>query len=255
MHRFYCPDTHFSKNSVTLNEKDEIHHLKNVLRLTTSDTLFLFNGTGGEAKGKVERITNQKIEIAILETSQKSPLLPEITLACAIPKKTKFEWIVEKCVELGVSKVIPLETKRTQLNLSASGKEKKLKRYRTVAVNAAKQSQQAFLPKIEPVTGYKEAIQNAAQNPGTILIPSLVGERKELRAALEETKTEEQEGRDSNPGTLTIFIGPEGDFTPEEYQLAFEHKAVPVSLGETILKVETAAIASLSFIRLFFHQT
>ncbi len=170
---------------------------------------------------------------------QKDRPQAKIILACAPPKKGKFEFIIEKCTELGVDEIIPLKTKRTQVIFSADRMRVKLSRFEAVAVNAAKQSQRTKVPHIYPMTSLPQVLKTLDPD-GVHLFPSLHNHPKSIAEVL--LKVDKQK-------SVTLFIGPEGDFTPDELDLAIQHGCVPVSLGDTVLKVETAAIAAVAFVK------
>ena len=243
MHRFYCPEANFSSKHISITDRDELHHLRDVLRLKKNVQVCLFDGKGKEASGKLLSVTPQKTDITVLsvkELKQKKPLL---ILACALPKKSKFEFIIEKATELGVDEIIPLKTQRTEINLSGNRLVKKQSRYQTVAINAAKQSQRSFVPMIHPVMDFPSALDHLAKTTGTI-IPSLTGKRENILNSFKKLRS---------PDAISFLIGPEGDFTAEEYAQAQERSCIPVTLGKTVLKVETAAICALFCANLFFR--
>ena len=244
MHRFFYPTTDFTENPIHLTTTKELHHLRNVLRLKANDAVTLFNGRGSEATGRLVEINTQQATIEIESVVHIKPKIPKTILACAIPKKGKFELIIEKATELGVDEIIPLKTTRTEIALKDERLKKKMERYQTVAINAAKQCQRATIPVIHETQTVAAAF-TTLEKTTTIIMPSLVEKRQHFLKTLTAFK---------QPQAIAIFIGPEGDFTDEEYAFAQKHGAHPVSLGKTILKVETAAICSLSALALFFDK-
>lgn len=243
MHQFYCPETDLSSESVLISDKDELHHLRNVLRLKKNDEVHLFNGKGKEAEGTLLAVSSQQANVQIRSVKQFKRKHPFIILACALPKKSKFELIIEKATELGVDEIIPLKTHRTEINLTGIRYNKKQLRYQTIAVNASKQSKRTFVPIIHPITNFAPALDQLTKT-STAIIPSLNEKHKNLLEAFEKIKS---------PEKISFLIGPEGDFTPEEYTQAQQAGCIPVTLGEAVLKVETAAICTLSCAKLFFH--
>jgi len=243
MHRFYCPKADFSSKNIFITDKDELHHLRDVLRLKKGDEVHLFDGKGREASGNFVAVTSREANVQIHSVTQFERKGPLIILACALPKKSKFEFIIEKATELGVDEIIPLKTHRTEINLKGDRLDKKILRYQTVAINASKQSKRLIIPTIHPITDFTSVLKHLAKTT-TPIIPSLSGERKNLLNTFKNIPS---------PKAVSFLIGPEGDFTPEEYALAQEEGCIPVSLGETVLKVETAAICALSCANLFFH--
>ena len=243
MRRFFISQADFSKSSVTLTDHDEIHHIKNVLRFKKGQEVCVFNQKGQEAVCLIEQILADRIEMAIKEVkTSMAQNGPRVILACALPKKSKFEWIIEKCVELGVAEIYPLQTKRTEVILREEKMSAKLKRFEAVALNASKQSGRNHVPVIHPAISFQDVLKKGSAG-ALKLIPCLIKNRRNLF-----------EVSSSTPGVeeVYILIGPEGDFTDEEVKESISAGYIPVSLGETTLKVETAAISTVSFVKLFF---
>jgi len=244
MHRFYSLNCNVSSGQLTLTDQEELHHLSHVVRLKKGSKISVFDGKGREATGIIESISSKKARVNIQSVTTVHCKSPKIILACAIPKKTKFEMIIEKATELGVDEIIPLKTKRTEVILNKERAAKKQKRYQMVVINAAKQSGRAFMPTMHPVTNFTQALSQFKDC--VMIIPSLMGPRENLWEVLEKIKS---------PRRVVFFVGPEGDFTPKEYALAQEAGCHAVTLGDTVLKVETAALCALSCARLFFHTS
>ena len=249
MHRTYIPSADFQSSNIQINDPKEFHHLKNVLRLKPGDAVQIFNGCGEEADAVIETIAAKQMNVSIRcvrKTAVDSKSI-RLILACAIPKKAKFEFIIEKCTELGVDEIIPLQTARTEVVLTEDRAHKKSERFQTVALNAAKQCQRVTVPLIHPVSLFSQVIEKF-DSSAVKFIPCLTGERKGLDQVL----------RDVNAvRTIVFFIGPEGDFTPQELKMAIGAGCVPVSLGATTLKVDTAAIAVVAHAALIMrgHNT
>lgn len=243
MHSIYCPDSDLTQKHVDLIDKNELHHLRNVLRLRKGAPVHLFDGAGREARGTLVSVTSQKATVAIEETKQIKRARPLFILACALPKKSKFELIIEKATELGVDEIIPIITERTEIRLNAERKSKKQSRYQSIAINAAKQSKRSIVPHIHPLTNLNDAL-DALTKSTRVIIPSLSGEPQNIFMAFKGIKSAE---------AIALLIGPEGDFTPKEYAAAHTRGCIPVTLGPTILKVETAAICALSCAQLYFR--
>jgi len=239
MYRFYCPDADFSRSSVVINDTHEIHHIKDVLRLKKGSVIQIFNAKSQQADAVIEQISESLIGVRIGKVKQNEEWKNKIILACAPPKKGKFEFIIEKCTELGVDEIIPLKTKRTEVVFKEDKMASKLSRFEAVAVNAAKQSQRTKVPHIYPMTSLSQVLQTLDPH-GVHLFPSLHQHSTHISDVL--LKADKQK-------PITIFIGPEGDFTPDELDLAIKHGCIPVSMGDTVLKVETAAIAAVALVK------
>ena len=233
-HRFFTPFQDTDKK-IIVKDPDEFQHLAAVLRLKVGDPLEIVNGRGWLACGIIEEISRSSAVISVREMSfvPRAPG-PVLTLACAIPKKAKFETVIEKCTELGVDRIVPLITERTAFSLDGERAEKRAVRFFRVVVNAAKQCKRLWFPEIRAALPFETAIQELAVPEAVLFIPWLEGERMPLSQAL---------AAKAGMKHAIFFIGPEGDFTPDEVKLAMDAGAVPVSLGKNVLKVDTAAIA------------
>lgn len=238
MHRFYVSQVRLNPDSqVVLTDSREIHHIKNVLRLKTGQTISLFNENGEEARADIVAIHPDEITVKIVQALPvKAKKSCQVTLACAIPKKAKFEYIIEKATELGVDAIVPLITQRTEVRLNENQARHKQSRYEKIAINAAKQCQRNLLPVVFPPCALTTFLDQK-KGEATLIIPCLFGQRTHITDIFKP---------DTMPRHIIVLIGPEGDFTPEEVERACSCGAIPVSLGETVLKVDTAAIAVLA---------
>ncbi len=243
MHRFYDPSLNLFQSQITLSDPNEIHHLRSVLRLKKGDTIVLFNGKGEEAEGEIIAMDAKRVEVKVEKLKKIEKRGPAIILACAIPKRGKFELIIEKATELGVDEIIPLKTERSEIHLKDERLKSKHARYQTVALNAAKQCRRSTIPVVHPVTPLTDAFEQF-KSKATLVIPSLEEKKTTFLQVFSEIKS---------PSQIVFFIGPEGDFSPQEYALAKKAGCIPVTLGETTLRVETAAIAVVAAARLFLN--
>lgn len=231
--RCYCPHIQLDQDSLTITDSKEIHHIKNVLRLKKGEALTVFDGKGQEYHGVIDTLEAQTAVIHVNDVRRNNRLRPLLILACAVPKNGKFEIIIEKATELGVDEIIPLQTRRTEVVFKPEARGKKQQRFESVAVSAAKQCGRSTIPVIHPPMNLKDALAYLKTKTFPV-IPSLQGDRQPLLKVLE--------ALDAGKG-ISFLIGPEGDFTPEEYQLAWTEGAAAATLGETVLRVETAAIS------------
>ncbi|MDD4909991.1 MAG: RsmE family RNA methyltransferase [Candidatus Omnitrophica bacterium] len=237
MRRFFCPPGNISKDKIIINDLKELRHILKVMRAEKGDKIIVFDGQGREYLAKISDINKDMMIADNLKEEKSAAEAVHITLACALPKKQKFEFIIEKATELGVDRIIPLMTQRTEVKIGGSRLQDKLKRWQTVAVNAAKQCHRSVLPEITEVRQMREIFSVGKFN--LIVIPVLFGGRNKLRDVL----------TPRFKGSVLVIIGPEGDFTPDEAHFAIANGAKPVTLGETVLKVDTAAIVSLAMVR------
>jgi len=242
MHKFFCLSFNVLEDIISVDDQEQIHHMKDVLRLKPGEEVDLFDEKGNEYDCIVEKVSDKAITFVIAHRHLAPPKREGvgITVACAIPKNVKMDDIVDKLTQLGVERIIPLETRRVIVRLSADKKKERLERWKKIALSATKQSKRNFVPVVEPIQSMEEAMSNL-KNFDLKLIPTLGGERR----ALKELELERK------PQNVIVFIGPEGDFTDEEVELAKKNGCIPVTLGNLVLRVDTAAIALASFFRLY----
>jgi 16S rRNA (uracil1498-N3)-methyltransferase len=222
-----------------------------VLRLCEGDRVTVFDGAGREGQATIASTSSSRVTLKIAGTS-KTPSPPcEITLAQAIPKGKNMDLIVQKAVELGASKLVPILSDRTIVQLDADETAKKREKWRTVALEACKQCGQNHLPVISAPMNMKDFLERADKS-SLLLIASLQPDARTLKFVLSEYT--QQHG--ALPKRVTVFVGPEGDFTPAEISLAKSHGCQPITLGPIILRTETAAIYCLSVLahELFIPQ-
>lgn len=242
MRRFFDPTLVPEQEYFLIQDKDEFHHLVHVLRLKPHDTFELGNGKGFVAVVEILIISGHTLEVKVLSSVSVPSPSRRVILACAIPKKAKFESIIEKATELGVDEIIPLATKRTEAAGRPSEWEKKNARFLKTAVEAMKQCRRAWLPAIHPLMTFDQALFMLGTEKDTkMFIPWLEGVRPPLVNVLKTTTA----------GHLVFFIGPEGDFTPDEVRDAQAKGALPVSLGENVLKVDTASLYVITLAKSF----
>jgi len=226
---------------------DEARHLAQVLRIQPGATITVFDGQGHRAHASVLEVTRTRVPLELGAALPSRPVLPVITLAQAIPKGKNMDLIVQKAVELGIASIQPLVTRHTIVHPSEGKSEK----WRRIALEACKQCGQDLLPDIPEALAFDAwlAAQAAAvttASPSRLsLIASLAPAARPLREILHE-----------HPGTthVTLLIGPEGDFSPEETSAALAVGFVPISLGAIVLRVETASLFCLSALRYEFAR-
>jgi 16S rRNA (uracil1498-N3)-methyltransferase len=241
MNRFFVERIVPDAGYIILNDSAQLHHLRDVLRIKLQEKVAVFDNLGNEYLALVSEIKTHQVKLEIKEKRPFNDLGIQITVACAIPKKVKMDDIIDKLTQLGVACIIPLQTERVIVKLDKQKKLQRFQRWEKIALSAVKQSQRSKLVVIKPVTDFKELITNA-QEFDLKLIPTLEAERKTLKNVIN------QEAK--QPKKVIILIGPEGDFTSQEIALAKEAGFLPVSLGKQVLRVDTAAIAVVSFLKL-----
>ena len=240
MHRFYIPATLWNPEALKLDET-ESHHALNVLRLKQGDRAVVFNGRGAEATVEITATTKHSVELRRVHDSKTPQIACRITLAQAIPKGKNMDLIVQKATELGAAAIAPLLSERTVIQYEAGEGEKKQAKWQEVAVEAAKQCGQNWLPEIHAPQSPKAFFQ---ANPrfDLMLIASLQPDSLHFKKVLEEYTA----ANNKKPANVLILVGPEGDFTPAEIGLAKSSGCRPITLGPIVLRTETAAIYCLS---------
>lgn len=210
-----------------LNEDESLHCVK-VLRHKVGDTIRVIDGKGTVATGKIVVAHAKQCAIAVTELKKIEPQRTYRLHIAVAPTKNmdRIEWFTEKAVEVGIDEISFIKTKNSERTVV------KIERIHKVAESALKQSQQAYLPKINEIIDYKEFIKN--HNTGIKLIAHCEKDQKKSIKDLFEKN-----------GTYTMLIGPEGDFTSEEIKMALDSGYIPVSLGDSRLRTETAALYSV----------
>lgn len=235
MHRFYVAEE-IGSDTVSICD-EQFHHLKDVLRLKVNDEVTVFDGGGNECVCLIRALGKKQATLTVKNKRRAQTRRFKITVACAVPKKAGLDEIIDSLTQLGVDAIIPLETERVIVKLDDSKKEARLKRWRKIVQSAAQQSQRSSLPVVAPVTSI-ESVVARSQDFDLKLIPTLSGERKHISEVLAA----------SRPGNILVLIGPEGDFTPQEIEMAKNAGFIPVSLGAPVLRVGTAATAIVGYI-------
>ncbi len=239
MHRFFCASKNISEDRIIIADKKQIHHIKDVLWVKPKEMIAVFDESGNNYTAEFQGLASGHILLLIRERNAASLSgKTRITVACAIPKKSKFDDIADKLTQLGVDRIIPLKTERVIVKLDKRKEALRIERWKGIVLASSQQSQRNTLPAIEPITTLKE-ILNQSKDYDLKLIPTLLGERKLLKEILFSPQ----------PKNILILIGPEGDFSDEEVGLAKQSGFIPITLGSTVLRVETAAIAAVSMLK------
>jgi 16S rRNA (uracil1498-N3)-methyltransferase len=240
MNRFFVDvDGRSLGQSIDITGED-VNHIKNVLRLKMNEQIIISDGRGRDYHCRISGIGNEKIVAQIEDVCDNFSELPtEITLFQGFPKSDKMELIIQKTVELGVVRIVPVMTKRTIVKLEDKKAAKKIERYNGIALSAAKQSGRGIVPEVTMPVSFKEALDMATTFDMNI-IPYEEAEGMEYsRKVINDIKGKK---------TLGIFIGPEGGFAREEVEEAINTGVIPITLGHRILRTETAGMAVMSII-------
>ena len=245
MYHFYVEPEAVSADTARITGGD-VNHIKNVLRMHPGEEIMILDGSGMEYRCEIETISDEVLAKVLEAKKTEAELSVRLLLFQGLPKKDKMELIIQKAVELGVSEIIPVLTKRTVVKLEDKKKEqKKLERWQAIAEAAAKQSGRGIIPKVCEAVKFSEAVKQA-EALEEALIPY------ELAEGMDEAR-ERIRGLHGKK-TIGIFIGPEGGFEEDEIALAVKSGIHPITLGKRILRTETAGLCILSVIMFELEQ-
>ncbi|MEO0055342.1 MAG: hypothetical protein RLZZ50_1289 [Verrucomicrobiota bacterium] len=226
----------------------ETHHLVNVNRARPGDAVVAFDGRGAEWLCRLERVEAKKNAVLSVESAcARPPLTCALTLGQGLPKGGVMDEIVRQATELGAAAIVPLAAARSEVRLEADRAEKKIDKWRSTAIEAAKQCGNPFLPEISPVLAVDDFLALPQVRDAELrLVASLHPGARPLRTALADFRLTNG-GRP--PRSAAWLIGPEGDLTAEEVGAALSAGWIPVSLGPLVLRCDTAAAFALSVLR------
>jgi 16S rRNA (uracil1498-N3)-methyltransferase len=238
--RAFCTPTSTDPAEIVLTA-EESHHLVTVNRARTGDTVTVFNGRGAEWIATLVADDRRAARLKVRFAQKAKPLPYRITLGQALPKGGAMDPIVRKATEIGVARIVPLLSERTQVQLEGDRSERKIEKWQTAALEAAKQCGNPWLPEISAVES-SGAFMERSQGYDLKLIASLHPGARSLKAVLKRYL----EAQGHLPKEVLWLIGPEGDFTPAEMSLAQTQGFEPITLGPLVLRCETAAIFAVS---------
>ncbi len=242
MHQFFVSpeQIHINDKSVMIAGTD-VNHIRNVLRMKAGEEISVSNGQDGrEYRCSIRSMEEDRIICELRFIKEDRVELPSrVYLFQALPKADKMELIVQKAVELGVYKIIPVAAKRCIVRLDERKAASKVQRWQGIAESAAKQSKRAVIPEVTNVSCFSEAVRMASAMD-VRLIPYELAE--------DMSKTKERMGALAPGQEIAVFIGPEGGFEEAEVALALEGGLEPITLGKRILRTETAGLTVLSWI-------
>jgi 16S rRNA (uracil1498-N3)-methyltransferase len=221
---------HVAPGRLTLDERNA-HHLRDVLRVRQGDGVEVFDAEGRVAAGTVVEVSSEAVRVEVGDVSTGARQAVELTVAAAVPKGNRADWMIEKLSELGTSHFIPLRTDRSVVHPEGAGK---LDRWHRLAEESAKQSRRTGVMQIHDLMPLDRAVAQARADGGRgyCLAPGAGGSLLDVLGEL------------PAGSRLTSFVGPEGGWTEAELSM-FEREGIArVSLGRTVLRIETAALAA-----------
>lgn len=239
MHHFFVTPGQITGNRIQITGPD-VNHGKQVLRLREKEEVLISDGTGQDYLCRVSSFGRDSIFLEIIEKQDENRELPaEIVLYQGLPKSDKMELIIQKAVELGAARIVPVATEYTVVKLEPKKEEAKRKRWQAIAESAAKQSKRSRIPEVCGVLTFSQALEEAA-GCGAVLFAY---EHEEGMAGTQNALSKVLPG-----GKIAVFVGPEGGFGAREAEEARQAGFSMVSLGRRILRTETAGIALLSLL-------
>lgn len=233
-HRFYAPPTQINATHITLAD-DEAHHLARVLRLPTGAQVFVFDGCGHEYACEISQAGKRHAELTIIEplTNIVESTL-QLTLAVALLKGDKFDWVVQKATELGVTRIVPLLTEHSDIRQAEARAETKLQRWQRITLEALKQCGRRQLVELAEPVSWSKFCQ---------------AENSKLKVILSERGGQRLQELPPTTEAVCVAVASEGGWSEAEVDLAAQHNFLPVHLGERILRAETAAITGVALMQ------
>ncbi|NIA07332.1 MAG: RsmE family RNA methyltransferase [Actinobacteria bacterium] len=215
---------------------EEAHHLANVRRVRVGEQVELFDGAGQIVIGRVNKLNKKSAQIEVLERLKKGLAKLEVVVACALAKGSRWDWLIEKCVELGATKIWPVLFERSVVK--GAGSTTQLEKWNRRALEAAKQCGRAYLPQIAQPRVLEKVLTDTNDNCLGV-VGTLNESAKPILVVLEKAR----------PERVALLVGPEGGLTEKEQALTEANGYEPVFLGKNTLRVETAAAGLLAAIR------
>ena len=214
---------------------EDVHHIIRVLRHRPGDVIRISDGRNTESIGVILDVDARRLEIKlkIVEKNKHNEIKPFITLLLSLPKGDKFDWILQKNTEIGVSKFIPIVTQRTVVNVAQSKLTRRRERWKRIVQEAAKQCMRMDVPEVGQVLTLDSGLQEIKNHELTV-IPWEQENKTTLKKIMKDI--------DKIISRIAVFIGPEGGFSIDEIERAKAAGAVSISLGSRILRTETAAV-------------
>ena len=236
---FFVPPECIRQQAISVTG-DVLLHLRDSLRITVGEIVLFGDGVSRRYRTEISAVSKQALTGRILETlTQAEPRAPALILGQALLKGDKMDWVIQKATELGVGEIVPIESRRSVVQLKADRVDNQLARWQRIALEAAQQSEQWRVPTIAPPQSLSVLLPGRATDTITLML----AERREGKSL------QTIELPQDVTGSVLVLIGPEGGWSKEEVQLAEEAEIQPISLGQHILRSETATIATISILQ------
>jgi 16S rRNA (uracil1498-N3)-methyltransferase len=231
--RIYIDQALAISESLSLNENTS-HYLSKVLRMQEGRELIVFNGQGGEYSAQVKEVGKKQVSIQInqfAEDNRQSPL--ELHLAIGISRGERMDWVLQKATELGVTRIIPLITERTEVKIKGEKQDKKMQHWQQIIVSACEQCQRNVLPLLQEPQLIDDWLKTVSTDYRFVL----------------HHRNHQSLSKSATPRSVTLLIGPEGGLNEAEITLAENEKFQSLRLGPRVLRTETAPVAAISLVQ------
>jgi 16S rRNA (uracil1498-N3)-methyltransferase len=239
MNRFFVSEENLPGDTVVLG-REQAHQIRNVLRMEAGERVVVLDNRGWEYEVILTTVGRDEVAGRVAEKRPASgEPRAQITLYQSLLKRDKFEWVLQKCTEVGVSRFVPVVTERSIVRDAAAVTPSKLTRWRRIITEAAEQCGRGRIPELAPPAALGEVVSEF-EGFDCCLVSLTQGGGEGIRRALRRG--------DGTPATIAVLTGPEGGFTEEEGKLCRDSGAIAISLGERILRTETAAVVAASLI-------
>lgn len=236
MYHFFVSEEQINGENAYI-EGSDVNHIVNVLRMKPGEELLISVKGDWDYLCKIDDIETERVNLKVLESMEQRELPVNITLLQGIPKSDKLEMIIQKAVELGVSEIIPVKTKRVVVKIEEKKQASKVNRWNAIAESAAKQSKRSIIPKVSEPMSIDNALE-IVKDFGVKLIPyenaDGIDKTRKILDSMDKTKD------------IAVFIGPEGGFEEAEVERIKNSGFEVITLGKRILRTETAGLALLS---------
>ena len=244
MYHFFVEEEQVNGENAYIKGSD-VNHIVNVLRMKVGEELLISVKGDWDYLCEIEKTSSDRVDLKVLESMEQRELPVKITLLQGIPKSDKLEMIIQKAIELGVSEIIPVKTKRVVVKIDEKKVDTKVNRWNAIAESAAKQSKRSIVPKVLKPQTVENALETV-KDYGVKLLPY------ESAQGIKKTKSI-LEGLDTK-NNIAVFIGPEGGFEETEVKKATDSGFEVITLGKRILRTETAGLALLGNIMIRLEE-
>lgn len=224
--------------TIRLDEKAS-HHIARVLRANINDVVTVFNGEGGEYQGIIKNIEKKGVDVELIKFDERTVESPiQIYLAQGIARGEKMDYIIQKAVELGVSKLFPLITERCNVRLDNEREEKRMQHWQSVIISACEQSGRNYLPEMVAPQSLEYFLKNVRADKCFVTSPY------SQHKLMQDTVNQDQ--------SIVLLVGPEGGLSDAEIKLSVAHQFIELNLGPRILRTETAGLAAIAILQSHF---